>query len=183
MPKRKHEPAPLLGPQTEDEWYIATMQAIRKSAPSEETKQEYRKVLERFPAVAQRFGDLPTLYRAATSDRFAKQAVIEEAVKFQTKALRAQLAGDEATPLESLLVDAILACHQDYWMFAMVYEQKTGSSFTLRDLEQWERVLASKEARYLRAVETLARVRRLLKINVQVNIATEGGQQVNVQQG
>jgi hypothetical protein len=51
-------------------------------------------------------------------------------------------------------------------------------------MERWERVLASKEARYLRAIETLARVRRLLRLPaVQVNIAAEGSQQVNVQQG
>jgi hypothetical protein len=49
-------------------------------------------------------------------------------------------------------------------------------------MAQWERVLASKEARYLRAVETLARVRRLLNLPApQVNINLPGGQQVNVQ--
>jgi hypothetical protein len=63
----------------------------------------------------------------------------------------------------------------------MVYGQHTSESFTLRDMEQWERVLASKEARFFRAIEELARVRRLLKLPaLQVNIAAAGGQQVNV---
>jgi hypothetical protein len=48
-------------------------------------------------------------------------------------------------------------------------------------MERWERILASKEARYLKAVETLARVRRLLRLRApQLNIALAGGQQVNV---
>jgi hypothetical protein len=63
----------------------------------------------------------------------------------------------------------------------MAYGQHGGGSFSLRDMEQWERVLGSKEARYLRAIEELARVRRLLKLPaLQVNIVAAGGQQVNV---
>jgi hypothetical protein len=91
-------------------------------------------------------------------------------------------AGHEtASALEWLLIDVILAAWQAYHLFAVVYGQRTGESFTLRDMEQWERVLASKEARYLRAIEELAGVRRLLKLSaLQVNIAAAGGQQVNV---
>jgi hypothetical protein len=52
----------------------------------------------------------------------------------------------------------------------------------MRDMEQYERILASKEARYLRAIGELARVRRLLNLPApQVNINLPGGQQVNVQ--
>lgn len=58
----------------------------------------------------------------------------------------------------------------------------TVGGVALREIEQWDRMLAAKQARYLHAVEALARVRRLLKLpNVQVNIAAAGGQQVNVQ--
>jgi hypothetical protein len=92
--------------------------------------------------------------------------------------------GANATPTEALLIDAVLLTWQNYYTFAVIYEQKTGQSFTLDDMEKWERILASKEARYLRAIETLARVRRLLKLpQVQMNVALDGGQQVNVQSG
>jgi hypothetical protein len=93
------------------------------------------------------------------------------------------VAGDNATPTELLLIDAILGCWFDYWTFAMLHEQRTGGpdGATLKALYQWEQTLASKEARYLRAIETLARVRRLLKLpGAQVNINMPGGQQVNV---
>jgi hypothetical protein len=43
----------------------------------------------------------------------------------------------------------------------MVHERWIGGDATLGDLWRWERTLASKEARYLRAVETLVPVRRL----------------------
>ena len=46
----------------------------------------------------------------------------------------------------------------------------------------WERRLSLAERRHLRACETLARVRKLLMNGpvLQVNIASQGGQQVNV---
>lgn len=48
----------------------------------------------------------------------------------------------------------------------------------------WEKRLSSTQHRYLRAVESLARVRQLTRNAnaVQINIAGPGGQQLNVQQ-
>jgi hypothetical protein len=61
------------------------------------------------------------------------------------------------------------------------YAQNTKETFALATLEQWEQVLASKQRRYYRAIEALARVRRLLHLpGPQVNINLPGGQQLNV---
>jgi len=175
------DPAPIMGPQSYEEWFRATMDGIQKKDATPAAREEYRKLMDLHPDVAVGNGDLATLFRRGASHRYASQPVIQESLKFQTKAMRAQLAGPESSPIELLLIDAVLACYHDYWTFATICEQSTGQSFNLRDMEQWERVLASKEARYLRAVETLARVRRLLKLpTMQVNIAAAGGQQVNV---
>jgi len=85
--------------------------------------------------------------------------------------------------LERLLIDEVVLTWLDKHRIDMHYGQQVESgSITLDALEQWEKVLSSKQARYLRAIETLARVRRLLKLpTVQVNVALEGGQQVNMQ--
>ena len=157
------------------------MKAIgQKDAPLA-AREEYRKLLDLFPNVAEQNGHLATLFRRHALSRFESQPAIEEAVNYQMTALRSSLAGEQPSPIESLLVDAMLACYHDYWMFAIIVEQKTGSSFTLHEMEKWERILASKEARYLRVVETLARVRRLLNLPApQVNINMPGGQQVNI---
>jgi len=47
----------------------------------------------------------------------------------------------------------------------------------------WDNLLTSNHARFLRAIETLGRVRRLSRNTpaLQINIAREGGKQVNVQ--
>ena len=50
---------------------------------------------------------------------------------------------------------------------------------SLASASYWERKLSAIQHRYLRAIETLSRVRKLMGVPmVQINIATEGGQQV-----
>jgi hypothetical protein len=46
----------------------------------------------------------------------------------------------------------------------------------------WDKLLTQAQRRHLRALESLARIRKLSKGSdfVQVNIAADGGQQVNV---
>ena len=59
------------------------------------------------------------------------------------------------------------------------YQRVTSGEYYMPEAEHWEKRLSAAQRRYLRAVETLARVRKM-NINLQVNIATQGGQQVNV---
>jgi hypothetical protein len=154
---------------------------MRKDATLED-RLEFRKLLELHPNISKDHGELPKMYRMFALETFEGQPIIEESVKHRLTVMRAELAGPSPSPLELLLVDVVLAAHQDYWAFAMVAKQKTAKSFTLEDMEKWERVLASKETRYLRAIAELARVRRLLNLPApQVNINMPGGQQVNVQ--
>jgi len=53
----------------------------------------------------------------------------------------------------------------------------------LEEADYWDRYLTTAQNRFLRAVEALARVRRLARNTpaLQINIAGEGGKQVNVQ--
>jgi hypothetical protein len=179
--KRKPEPAPLLGPQTEGEWIGATLGAVKRPGATEHDREEFRTLLALRPDLFEGSGDLARMARRERRGPLAKHAYLDESVQHQLRRLRTSLGYEAASALERLLIDVILTAWQDYHLFAMVYGQRTSESFTLRDMEQWERVLASKEARYLRAIEELARVRRLLKLPaLQVNIAAAGGQQVNV---
>lgn len=174
-------PAPLAGPPTFEEWFHRTWHAVKQKDASAAERAEFQKLLELRPRAAEIYGDLPAVYRRNAGSRFASLPIAEESVKFQVESLRTQLCGPSPSPLECLLVDAILACYHDYWKFSILVEQKTGQSFTLEAMEKWERILASKETRYLRTIGELARVRRLLNLPApQVNINMPGGQQVNI---
>jgi hypothetical protein len=179
--RKKAEPAPLLGPQTQGEWTGATLAAIKRPGATERDREEFRTLLALRPDLFETSGDLARMAQRERRGPVAKHAYLDESIKHQLRRLRASLGYETASALERLLIDVIVGAWQDYHLFAMVYGQRTTESFTLRDMEQWERVLCSKEARYLRAIEELARVRRLLKLPaLQVNIAAAGGQQVNV---
>jgi hypothetical protein len=175
------ERAPLVGPQSFDEWFNQTWRAVEKKDASAADREEFQRLLELRPKAAKLNGDLPALYHRQASER-TSIPLVQESIAYCTRELRTQLAGNTPSPLEALLVDVIVGCHSDYWLFAFLVKQKEHEGFTLDDMEKWERILASKETRYLRAIVELARVRRLLNLPApQVNINLPGGQQVNVQ--
>jgi hypothetical protein len=173
------EPAPL---DTTEAKRRRVIDAMYKADPPKEVREEFRELLKKTPDLALLFGTLPSMARSQSLERFKSFPAMQESIRFQLNQMRVDLAGENATPLEALLVDAVVLCYQDYFSFALVCNTHTKKETTLDGMAQWERVLASKEARYLRAVETLARVRRLLNLPApQVNINLPGGQQVNVQ--
>ena len=93
--------------------------------------------------------------------------------------LRKSLGGAEASQIERLLIDQVVICYLRMNLTDQSYENamRNGGSFAAGSY--WERKLSTVQYRYLRAIETLARVRKLMGVPmVQINIAAEGGQQV-----
>ena len=172
------EAAPLARPLEHAEWIGHTIKNIRRENATEADREEYRKLLDEMPELAT---SLEKMYFRATRKPLEKHPSVDEDLKRRRKLMRAALLGPAPSELEKLLVEVVLSAHADYWHFAVMYKQQTAGAITLRDMEQWERVLNNKEQRYLRAIGELARVRRLLNLPApQVNIALAGGQQVNV---
>jgi Neuraminidase (sialidase) len=97
--------------------------------------------------------------------------------------LKKQFNYETAAPIERLLIDYILMAHlrvvdaEAHYNAAVVNQ-----SVTLSVGEYWNHVLSSAHSRYLKAVESLARVQRLTRNTptLQINIANDGGKQVNV---
>lgn len=102
----------------------------------------------------------------------------------EVDALTKQLGYDTAPPLERLLIDHILTVRLRLIDAENRYNNLVvGNSVTLQQGQYWDNLLSSTQARFLRAIEMLARVRRLARNApaLQINIAREGGQQVNIQ--
>jgi len=82
--------------------------------------------------------------------------------------------------LEKLLIEQVALCWLRMYLTEMRYTNMMKEQVTLAQATQWEKRLTATQGMYLRAMEALARVRRLVKPSpVQVNIATQGGQQIN----
>ncbi len=140
--------------------------------------------LDSHPDTWRAMGDLTAHALKSIVDAAAgKTALVRECVMRDAEARRQALGYDDASPLERLLIDVVVLTGLRWAdierRYSSVHGQ--GEGMTLAQADWWERRLSAAEGRYLRACESLARVRRLLRhAPVQVNIAAAGGKQVNL---
>ena len=98
--------------------------------------------------------------------------------------LKKKLGYDTSPPLEQLLIDHILTARLRVIHAENCYNTKVvNQDISFKTGEYWDNQLSSAHARYLKAVETLAKVRKMARNtpSLQINIAQDGGKQVNVQ--
>jgi hypothetical protein len=98
--------------------------------------------------------------------------------------LKKQMDYANSPVLERMHIDHLLTA----WLRLRDAENKinnvfSGENFGVEAGRFWQDFLAAAQSRYLRASEALARIQRLARITpaLQINIAHEGGKQVNVQ--
>jgi hypothetical protein len=135
-------------------------------------------IMDAHPVMWQGAGDLAAhverswLTRCAGGNTFAAAAFGRQA-----EAMRRELAGDNPTPLEQLLVARIVACwlQVQYADWRSAESARTGGSHVEGEYLAKRQDRAS--MRYLQAIRTLAQVRRLALPAVQINVADK---QINV---
>lgn len=101
--------------------------------------------------------------------------------ELRLQSLRGDLGFESASGLERLLIQQVTLCWLNLNLVECRHSNAMQQSITLTLGIYWEKRLTAAQRRFTRACDSLARVRRLSRrIPVQVNIATQGGQQVNV---
>ena len=104
--------------------------------------------------------------------------LIAEVIRGDLAHRRRALGYDEARDLERLLIEQVILTWLHYYRVQHGYRQTVGKQLLIVQEDRWERKLNAAQRRHLRAVETLARVRKLSgRGPIQINIAE---QQVNV---
>jgi hypothetical protein len=109
-------------------------------------------------------------------------AGLKECWKHRLQVMKKDLGYDDAPMLEQLLIQQAALCWLKLNLVELSYSGTMKQSITLTLGMYWEKRLSAAQRRFTLACETLARVRKLSR-NVpalQLNIATTGGQQVNV---
>src|ERR671918_2384035 len=116
-------------------------------------------------------------------DRNARAtAAMKECWKHRLQVLKKDLGYEEAPLLEKLLIQQAALCWLKLNLVELSYSGTMAQSVTLTLGVYWEKRLSAAQKRFTRACETLARVRKLSRNTpaLQLNIATSGGQQVNL---
>lgn len=158
------------------------IRACAVERPKPDDVERLRAILKRDPSAWQGVGDLMSQARGAmieSAELGNMKTPVAESMTEGIRRVRRDLGFKEATTLERLLIEQILTA----WVRLALLEAAHATNFGSIDRAgqvHWDRVLTAAQGRFLRSVECLARVRRLLRPKVaQVNIATNGGQQVN----
>jgi len=124
------------------------------------------------------YGDIGVLAEEALiKAAVGEDLIAQEALKTTSRAMRVDLEGRDATPLERLLIHRIVCCWIQANHTTACFAQNEGR-FTSKQENYQQRRQDKAHRRLLYAIKTLAQVRRLLGPSIQVNVAEK---QVNVQ--
>ena len=132
---------------------------------------------ERGPSLIESLGSSAEWLRQGLAKRAAGGSlIVQEAVLQKMEKLRTGLAGPNPTPIERLLAERAALC----WFIVNHEEERFlgASSMTLAQADYNQRKIDRAHRRFLTAVETLARVRKLAVPSLMLNIAKN--QQLNV---
>ena len=135
--------------------------ALRKKMGSEEAK-ALRAYLESHPEIWHDLHNISQISIDAALDASGNGAVTAELLRVKLKALQQDLGWDEASTLVRLMIEAVVMSYLRWCLTEIVYSTNTeGKSVVLVTATFLEKKLAQSQKQYLRACESLARVRRL----------------------
>jgi hypothetical protein len=109
-------------------------------------------------------------------------SAVKECWKHRLQVLKKELGSDEASVLEQLLIQQAALCWLKLNLVELSYSGTMKQSITLTLGVYWEKRLTAAQRRFTRACETLTRVRKWSRTTpaLQINVAAEGGQQINI---
>ena len=160
----------------------AELREIVKKADKKNAKREdvqaLRDLLAQLPALADSMVPLTDGVYDAVIDSMYPSTPATKAMMYQTAKNRCNDLGyAEASPMEKMLIDAVVLAWLRYTQVERSAAAVWGRSHNTPEGQYWDKRLSAAQRRYLRAIETLTRVRRMGLPMLQVNIAEK--QQVN----
>ncbi len=135
---------------------------------------EWRRYLERTPTAQAVYGDLPLQLRLVLLANVRKVSpCAAEAVGMQLKSMQNDLAGNNPSPLESLVVDRLVLC----WLYLHVLELLDAEEST----NYLQRMIDRAHRRFLSACRALAVIRRIPVAQTKVSAQNLGNLTINNQ--
>lgn len=147
-----------------------------EKSPRPEVLAFARAALNKYPRMWHLIGDLSIQARYKIIKNYSAGPIVEDAMQKGFHQTRNDLGYDGASPMEQMLIDQVALCWLQMYAVQWFYEGTMQSSVTLRLGEYWEKRLTATQKRYLRAIETLAKVRKMGPSVLMLNVAQ---QQIN----
>ena len=149
----------------------ALFERVDKKNPAKEDLTKLRETLTKYPMLSSIGGDLAgQVERQIIDNALPTQLGARISIQKYCELQRDELGYKSSSPLECSLIQHAVLCWLRLHVCELRYQSTMESNLTLAQADFWEKKLSAHQRRYLRAVETLARVRKL-NINIQVNVA------------
>lgn len=139
------------------------LKATNKEKPARADVQRLETYLVKHPKDVVKLGDLANQAMTAVIDHAFGQPSVSLPVAHYMARMRIDMRWDNSGIIERSLIDHVILCWLRLYTTELRYERNMEEGLTLAQGEYWEKKLSANQRRYLRAVETLARVRRLMK--------------------
>jgi len=163
--------------------FVDLLKRTNEQNPSKADISALRKALNETPELWRMAGDIAKGVTQKTVEKINATETLKASLLVGLDVMKKDLGYQHAPELERLLIEHVVMC----WLRLNLEEHMyTGAimneSVTFKKGDFYERRLSAMQHRYLRACEALARVRKLTRGTpaLQVNIATNGGQQINL---
>ena len=136
---------------------------VEKARAGDETVlPDLRAAMDDHPELWEHFGTLSRHVQGKWIELLGgSDLCIAEALTRKANAMRGELEGEAASPLEKLLIDALITASLEAEYFSLVLAA-AGENGSLRQNESLQRRRDASHRRYLMATKTLAEVRKLL---------------------
>ncbi len=144
---------------------ISILKATNKEKPAKADLQRLENYFMQHPTAVAKLGNLANQAQISIVDHaFKNSEATAISVESYMADLRLDMGWDNASLIERSLIDNVALCWLRLYVTELRYETVVhGGNVSLTQAAFWEKALSANQKRYLRAVETLARVRRLMK--------------------
>lgn len=148
---------------SDDRDKMTIFQAANKEKPKPEDVKALKQLFDESPYIWQQVGNLAArVEESIIETQSGKSHLVIEATKRKIAEMRDQLGWANSSELEKIIIEQVCMNWLRLNHLESVHEQKMRESHTLPVGEHWDKLLTQAQKRYLRACESLAKVRKLL---------------------
>jgi len=163
--------------------FVDLLTRVYEPTPKPIDIKNIRKWMDEYPEIWRVVFDISNVIETNLIDEVRPEQAVQWAIRKNAEELRAGLGFEGATLMEQLLINNIIVSWlRVQWTEYRLILYMGQDEKWMSEIEFWEKRLNVAQRRFLRASETLEKIRKLSTKNptLQVNIAGQGGQQVNI---
>lgn len=139
------------------------LRRVNKPDASKEDVAKLKKMLAEIPVTAKIAGDLAHRTQVKMIEQVSSVPLVTESTKVYIEQMKEELGWEDASMLEKLIIETIVTCWLHYHNSTMQLSFATNRSHSIREGEYLDKRVSLAQKRFTRAIESLAKVRKLLK--------------------